>query len=229
MVAVAVRGAGRAILEATGGGGIVGLGVWAFSRDAVRRDRHRNARIRLRGGRCRLVTEVSEAEYFRVCSTCKKPIGFGADYMQCSVSTCNRNKLAQFFCSLACWDAHLPEARHRDAWAEPMKAPTREAFRREQEVESERDERVSARESSMSEEAEKRRRLVAASAPAQDLPKDVLVVVSKLKAYIKARSGMNTSDSVTEVLSDQIRKLCDAAIEVAHSDNRKTVLDRDFK
>jgi hypothetical protein len=173
--------------------------------------------------------EVSEAEHFRVCSTCKKPIGFGADYMQCSVSTCNRNKLAQFFCSLACWDAHLPEARHRDAWAEPMKAPTREAFRREQQEEEEREQRASARESSMSEEAEKRRRLVGAAAPAQDLPKDVLVVVSKLKAYIKARSGMNTSDSVTDVLSDQIRKLCDAAIEVAQSDNRKTVLDRDFK
>jgi len=142
--------------------------------------------------------EVSEAEYFRVCSTCKKPIGFGTDYMQCSVSTCNRNKLAQFFCSLACWDAHLPEARHRDAWAEPMKAPTREAFRREQQEDEERDQRASARESSMSEEAEKRRRLVGAAASAQDLPKDVLVVVSKLKAYIKARSGMNTSDSVME-------------------------------
>jgi hypothetical protein len=273
VVAIAVRGAGRAILESTYGGGIVGLGsgvsaatlsaetvtemrgsqlpkpkikhtIWPTTsrvtifatlvQDAARARHWGPARthqfaIRLRDGRCRLMPEVSEVEYFRVCSTCKKPIGFGADYMQCSVSTCNRNKLAQFFCSLACWDAHLPEARHRDAWAEPMKAPTREAFRREQQEDEERDQRASARESSMSEEAEKRRRLVGAAAPAQDLPKDVLVVVSKLKAYIKARSGMNTSDSVTEVLSDQIRKLCDAAIEVAHSDNRKTVLDRDFK
>ena len=79
----------------------------------------------------------------------------------------------------------------------------------------------------MSEDADKRRRIV--GAPAEDLPKDVLVVVSKLKAYVKARSGMNTSDSVTDVLSNQIRKLCDAAIEVAQADGRKTVLDRDFK
>lgn len=79
----------------------------------------------------------------------------------------------------------------------------------------------------MSEEAEKRRRII--GAPAEELPKDVLVVVSKLKAYIKARSGMNTSDNVTDVLSNQIRKLCDAAIEVAQADGRKTVLDRDFK
>jgi len=175
---------------------------------------------------------VSEAEFFRLCTTCKKPIGFGADYMQCSVSTCNRNKLAQFFCTLPCWDAHLPEARHRDAWAEPMKAPTRDAFRREQQEEQEREARSSARESrdsAMSDEADKRRRIVGAQAAAQDLPEDVLVVVSKLKAYVKARSGMNTSDGVVDVLSGKIRKLCDAAIEVALADGRKTVLDRDFK
>jgi hypothetical protein len=175
---------------------------------------------------------VSEAEFFRLCTTCKKPIGFASDYLQCSVSTCNRNKLAQFFCTLACWDAHLPEARHRDAWAEPMKAPTREAFRREQE-EQDREARSLARESresAMSEEAEKRRRVVGApTSGAQDLPEDVLVVVSKLKAYVKARSGMNTSDGVIDVLSAKIRKLCDAAIDVAQADGRKTVLDRDFK
>ena len=170
-----------------------------------------------------------------MCTTCKKPIGFGADYLQCSVSTCNRNKLAQFFCSLACWDAHLPEARHRDAWAEPMKAPTREAFRREQQEEQEREAKSSARESResresvMSEEADKRRRIVGGPAAAQDLPEEVLVVVSKLKAYVKARSGMNTSDAVVDVLSAKIRRLCDAAIEVAQADGRKTVLDRDFK
>jgi len=149
--------------------------------------------------------------------------------MQCSVSTCNRNKLAQFFCTLACWDAHLPEARHRDAWAEPMKAPTREAFLREQQEEQDRETRSTARERSMTEEADKRRRIIGATAGAEDLPQEVLVVVSKLKAYVKARSGMNTSDGVVDVLSAKIRKLCDAAIEVAQADGRKTVLDRDFK
>lgn len=173
---------------------------------------------------------MSEAEFFRLCTTCKKPIAFGANYMQCSVSTCNRNKLAQFFCTLACWDAHVPEARHRDAWAEPMKAPTREAYLREQQEEQERETKTAARESresAMTDEADKRRRIV--GAPAEDLPLDVLVVVSKLKAYVKARSGMNTSDAVVDVLSTKIRKLCDAAIEVAQADGRKTVLDRDFK
>ena len=174
---------------------------------------------------------MGEPEFFRLCTTCKKPIAFGADYLQCSVSTCNRAKLAQFFCTLACWDAHLPEARHRDAWAEPMKALTREAFRREQQEEQEREARSTARESAMTDDAEKRRRLVGvgATSPAEDLPEDVLIVVSKLKAYVKARSGMNTSDGVIDVLSASVRRLCDAAIEVARADGRKTVLDRDFK
>lgn len=149
--------------------------------------------------------------------------------MQCSVSTCNRAKLAQFFCTLACWDAHLPEARHRDAWAEPMKAPTREALRREQQEEDDREKRASARENVMSDEAEKRRRIIGAPAPAGELSQDVLVVVSKMKAYVKARSGMNTSDGVVDVLSEKIRRLCDAAIDVANADGRKTVMDRDFK
>ena len=122
----------------------------------------------------------------------------------------------------------MPEARHRDAWAEPMKAPTLEAFRREQQEEEDRETRSTARERAMSEEADKRRRIIGANT-SEELPQDVLVVVSKLKAYVKARSGMNTSDAVAEVLSSKIRKLCDAAIEVAHADGRKTLLDRDFK
>jgi histone H3/H4 len=58
--------------------------------------------------------------------------------------------------------------------------------------------------------------------------KEVLVVVSKLKKYIRDRSGMNTSSNVAEVLSDRIRTLCDQAVENAKNDGRKTVMDRDF-
>lgn len=110
-----------------------------------------------------------------------------------------------------------------------MKAPTREAVRREQQEEHDRDKRASAQESVMSEEAEKRRRIIGSPGGADEIPEDVLVVVSKMKAYVKARSGMNTSDGVVDVLSAKIRKLCDAAIDVANADGRKTVMDRDFK
>ncbi len=39
---------------------------------------------------------------------------------------------------------------------------------------------------------------------------------------------MNTSGDVYDKLSAKIRNLCDAAIEVARSQGRKTVMDRDF-
>jgi histone H3/H4 len=58
--------------------------------------------------------------------------------------------------------------------------------------------------------------------------KEVIVVVSKLKNYIKASGGMNTSGNVAEMLSDIIRTQCDLAIENAKADGRKTVMDRDF-
>lgn len=57
---------------------------------------------------------------------------------------------------------------------------------------------------------------------------EVLVVVSKLKNYIKEASGMNTAGNVAPLLSDKIRQLCDQAIERARADGRKTVKDRDF-
>lgn len=58
--------------------------------------------------------------------------------------------------------------------------------------------------------------------------KDVLVVVSKLKNYVRAEFGMNTSASVASALSDKIRQLCSEAAERAKSDGRKTLMDRDF-
>ena len=58
--------------------------------------------------------------------------------------------------------------------------------------------------------------------------KEVLVVASKVKNYIKTKGDMKTSASVLDVLSDRLRTLCDEAIESARSDGRKTVLDRDF-
>ncbi|MFQ5488249.1 MAG: hypothetical protein ACE5ET_07405 [Gammaproteobacteria bacterium] len=58
--------------------------------------------------------------------------------------------------------------------------------------------------------------------------KEILVVASKVKNYIRSKSDMNTSANVMAVLSDRIRELCDQAIENARNDRRKTVKDRDF-
>jgi hypothetical protein len=159
-------------------------------------------------------------DQFKVCSTCKRPLAFGAEYYQCSVSTCNRGRTALFFCSVECWDAHLPMMRHREAWAELVRAPTRQAWELQQAEE--------AAGAARSVEVRIVNEGNESNTPSGEAPQEVLVVVSKLKAYIKARSGMNTSDAIVPVLSDLLRRLCDQAIESAKSDGRKTVLDRDI-
>ena len=57
---------------------------------------------------------------------------------------------------------------------------------------------------------------------------DVLVVVSKLKNYIRAKSGMNTAATVSTKITEIVKGLCDEAIEKAKADGRKTLMDRDF-
>jgi LSD1 subclass zinc finger protein len=54
-------------------------------------------------------------DQFAVCATCRKPIPLGARLVRCSVTACNAGRLKLAFCSPACWDAHLPTARHRKA------------------------------------------------------------------------------------------------------------------
>ena len=54
-------------------------------------------------------------------------------------------------------------------------------------------------------------------------------LLSRMKDYVRQRYGMNTSDAVMEVLSDQLRKLCDRAVIHARDDGRKTLMDRDFE
>lgn len=163
-----------------------------------------------------------QASHFKHCSTCKAPIDFGADYFTCSVSTCNRPKIGMFFCSVPCWEAHVPEARHRDAWAQSAKAPARVEY----EASAGPPAPAVARAKIVQPEASRS----ATSQPAESAESDddVLVVVSKLKRYIRQRSEMNTSDTVTAPLSDHLRALCNEAIRNAARDGRKTVMDRDF-
>jgi histone H3/H4 len=236
------------------------------------------------------------AEYWMRCTECKTELAFGAKYFQCSVSTCNRSKFRLVFCSIVCWDSHLADARHRDAWAEEARAPTREVWQREnaaaeatrqaapsQSVSSAAPPRPAPPASSaapprpapMASSAAPPRPAYSASpspspssssaspSPAAPAPssapapgsapvrrvvgdasqataaaveglklsevtdRDILIVVSKMKKYIKDRSGMNCSDAVADMLSDHVRLLCDEAIRAAARDERRTVLDRD--
>lgn len=169
---------------------------------------------------------MATPDQWKVCSTCKKPIPFGSAYYQCSVSTCQRSRTALYFCSVPCWDAHLPMMRHREAWAESMTAPTQVEWERQQAEEAE-GAAAKLEERTVSDETAKANEMQESAGG--NTPNEVLVVVSKLKAYIKAKSGMNTSDGIVPVLSDHLRRICDQAIENAKSDGRKTVLDRDVR
>lgn len=66
-------------------------------------------------------------EYWKKCNSCKKPIGFDAIYWVCNVSTCNRARTGLSFCSVGCWDAHLPMMRHRESWAVESRSPAKGA------------------------------------------------------------------------------------------------------
>jgi hypothetical protein len=148
---------------------------------------------------------------WRRCSACKTAIGFGATYWTCSVSTCNQKRTALAFCSVSCWDAHLPVARHREAWAEEQTAPSR------------------AETGGAGAGPSRQRRIVRPGAPAKPSASadEVLIIASRLKDYVRAKSGYHTSDRVLGPLSEIVRRACDEAIRNAQREGRRTVLDRD--
>jgi histone H3/H4 len=151
------------------------------------------------------------SKFWRKCSSCKKNIDLDTKYYICSVSTCNGLRTGYVFCSVACFERHLPGARHKQAGAIEKVSPRAPA-----------------------------RILIQTSTPGAlkahsfspptktPIPREVLIIASRLKDYIAARSEYNTSSSVMDVLSDYVRVLCDRAIDNARAEGRKTVLDRDF-
>lgn len=170
---------------------------------------------------------MGDATIWRQCNICKSPIPYVGEYYLCSVSTCQRKRTGFVFCSMACFDAHLPMMRHRDAWAEPQRAPSREQAERERLAEATAEAPSPASPAESVGVSTPVRRLAPSAGPDPE-DDDALVVVSKLKKFIKTKSGMNTSDGVFPVLSQHLRELSVAALRVAASEGRKTVLDRDF-
>lgn len=186
---------------------------------------------------------MAEASEWRRCSSCKKAIAFATTFYECSVSTCTRKRTGYVFCSVDCWEIHLPMMRHREAWAVEETSPTREAWAKELAAEGGSGTQGGRAEPAAAPaklaptpapivrrpEGDAGRRIAVPSAPAAPAPpKEVLVIASRLKEYIRQRYSMNTSDGVLEDLSDHLRKLCDRAVSHAREDGRKTVLDRDF-
>jgi histone H3/H4 len=151
---------------------------------------------------------------WKKCSTCKKPIGHNTKYYECSVSTCTGERTGYVFCSVACFEVHLPGARHRSAGAVEKKSPAQLA------ATTEAPKRIIIQSSTTSNPQ---------SPQKSSMQNEVLVVVSKMKQYIKDMSDMNTSEDVNHMLSQIIRLQLDRAIEHARREGRKTVMARDFK
>jgi hypothetical protein len=218
--------------------------------------------------------KVDEATTWKRCSTCRGAIAFRSIYYVCSVSTCNRVRTTYRFCSVECWEEHLPLMRHREAWAVEETAPTREAWAAEEgggvasttpmrptvDIAKIEDTKPAptpaaapkpaptpaaapkpASAAAAADAGAPRRRIrvgsapkpAAAAAPATAAAAagadDVLVVVSRFKAYVRERFGVNTSDAVIDVLSDHLRAVCHRAVDNARNDGRKTLMDRDFE
>lgn len=148
--------------------------------------------------------------YWRKCGSCKKEIGFNSIYQSCNVSTCKK----AVFCSVNCWNLHNEVMSHKSAWAEENRSPRKEEV--------------------MNSEDRAPRRIIVQSKTSgepsgQADEQEILIVASKLKAYIKDKYDMNTSGNVMEILSHQVRRLTDRAVEKARAEGRKTVMDRDYE
>jgi len=59
------------------------------------------------------------------------------------------------------------------------------------------------------------------------MSKEILVVVSKVKEYIKEK-GLQTSETAVDSLSDEVRELLDKAVKRAQDNGRQTIKDRDI-
>ncbi len=157
-----------------------------------------------------------EENVWRKCSSCKKNIALGSRYYTCSVSTCNGQRTGYVFCSVGCFEVHLPSARHKDAAAIENKAPMTAA----------------PAQAAATGGREPTRKIISSPTPAgaskSGAPREVLIIASRLKEFVQARADMNTSAQVIDILSDYVRILCDRAIDNARADGRKTLMDRDF-
>ena len=146
--------------------------------------------------------------YWRKCGSCKKDIGFNQVYQACSVC---KGKYA--FCSVDCWEEHVPVLNHKNAWAEEERSP--------------------AQAQAPSQASQPVRRIIVPShsagpGPASPMDTEILIVASKLKQYVKDKYDLSTSANVMEALSREVRRLTDQAAKKAIADGRKTLMDRDF-
>jgi hypothetical protein len=155
-------------------------------------------------------------DYWDKCRACGKKIKYQSRYYMCSVSSCLRKQNPLVYCSVDCWELHVPVMNHKQAGADEYWSP----------------QRVAPQAATLSADTGPRRRLV--KTPEQELStatvndEDILIVVSKFKQYVKDTSDMQTSANIFPALSDLVRSLADKAMASARQEGRKTIMDRDL-
>lgn len=181
--------------------------------------------------------DISQQQFWKKCSSCKREIGFQTAYYLCSVSTCKHKRTGFRFCSVPCWDAHLGYANHRDAWAEEERSPSRTEYEAEM--------RESEPGGGGAQPREPVRKIVnstATSAPftgpsspssvtgtGKQIKVETLVVVSRVKDLVRDQSEFNASQCFIDALTQKVVTECLNAIEKAKVAGRKTVMGRDVR
>lgn len=169
--------------------------------------------------------KTQEITFWKKCSSCKKEIDFDTVYKLCSVSTCRGKRTGLVFCSVACWDSHLGFAKHRESHAEEHTSPSRAAYMNS--LESEQPSREPVRRKIVSSAASPAKPALKTSTGSYNV--DTLVVVSKVKNFIKDQSGFSTSQCCIEALTQKVMQECLKAMEQAQASGRKTVMGRDVE
>mgnify|MGYP003691498719 CR=1 FL=1 len=156
--------------------------------------------------------------YWRKCIACKKEINFSTKYYKCSVTSCDKKRSPAQFCTVDCWDVHRSIMSHKSAGADEYHSPTKDKWL--QEISNAPKVRLVSKKSTSTP--------TASSLDYKTENEEILVVVSKLKAFVKESTGLNTSADVMPALSDIIRKSCLNAAKSAEQSERKTLMARDF-
>lgn len=184
------------------------------------------------------------SECWKKCSSCKKDIGYSTKYYLCSVSTCRHSRKGFTFCSPSCWSEHLGFANHREAWAEDYVSPAKgqsvggNVVAKQAQISNNipatavtsalpaTPRKIVVGQGSIRDREDEAKRL---SAETNQITTDTLVVVSKVKQFIRDESDFNTSQCCIDALTQKVIKECLKAIEEANNAGRKTVMGRDVK
>jgi hypothetical protein len=159
---------------------------------------------------------MSEQTEWRKCSSCKSSISFSSKYYVCSVSTCNSKRTGYVFCSVPCFDKHIPGARHKSAGAIEEMSPSQAQV-------------VAEKAQSAGRRIIPKQKLATPSNKQKSKGGEILVIASRFKDFINEQSEFSTSASVMNVISDHLRHVAMQAIDNARENGRKTVMEQDLK